>query len=465
MVAVLTTAAISRYFGPQLFGDYGYIISMGVLLASFTAFGLERIIIRDVAQVKDDKAEAENRFGTALATRWGLSLIVFTILLVMLFAGWYDSEYKMALIVTTISQFAITSSLMYSSVFKAYEKMEYEVFITFISQLMLLVLIFAGIWLELGFIAIFVVLALASIFKLILSYALCYKKFLRPKFIIKKAEIIYILKQSLILGLNFIVLQAMIRADVLILKAFKDSVEVSMFFAPHSLLIRLNVLPVALATALFPFFSRIAPDEANVLQNAFIKVYSAMFFLGVFIAAIGMIFADQIITLLYGKAFIDSILSFRILLPSLLFLFLYLLLDFVLMSQNKPLLLVPASIGGFLVNVCLALALIPRYGNVGASIASLAGYMALFAIISYSARDIVRFPRGRLLNILLGTLILISGALYFFSKQGLITLTLITLLIFGISLSVFAFTFNPHQFKQGISELPQKIGNLIGKWL
>jgi O-antigen/teichoic acid export membrane protein len=265
------------------------------------------------------------------------------------------------------------------------------------------------------------------------------------------------------LGLNILIVQAILRVDVFMLKAFKDSIEVSLFYAPHSLLLRLQALPIALVTALLPFFSRSVSDGSNVLQTAFVKALNALFFSGMFIVSIGMIFADQIITLIYGKAFIDCVLSFRILLPSVLFLFLHPLLDFVLMSQNKPYLLVPASIGAFLVNVSLALALIPHYGNVGASIASLACYIALFGITCYSARNVVSLPRGRLLYIPLGTLALISGALYFFSGQGLIALTFITFLIFGMSLFVLAFGFNPSQFRQRIRRLPQMIYNLIGK--
>jgi O-antigen/teichoic acid export membrane protein len=463
LVGILMIAAISRHFGPKLYGDYAFIISLVAFLIGFTTFGIERIVIRDVAKVIQDKEKAQISFGTALTTRWGLSLIVIVVLFGMMLIGDYDLRYKIAISVTVVSQFALTSASIYGSVFKAYEKMEYDVFISFISQLLSLLLISAAVYLDLGFISVFVALALANLFKFFLSMVLCYKKFLKPKVVIQKAEIISLLKESFILGLNVLIVQALLRVDIFILKAFKDSTEVSLFYAPHSLLQHLQVVPIAFATALFPVFSRSSRDGSNSLQVGFVKAFNTLFFISMFIMMICLIFAPQIIKLIYGHAFMDATLSFKILLPATIFLFLHPLLGFVLISQNKPHLLVPASFGALLVNVSLDFALIPKYGNVGASVASLTAYMVLFGITCFSARNVVSLPQGRLLYIPLGALTLISCALYFFRGQGPIALTFITGIIFVMSLFVMGFGFNPSQFSRQIGRLPKLLCNLMRK--
>jgi O-antigen/teichoic acid export membrane protein len=415
LAGLLMIAAISRHFGPQLYGDYAFITSLSAFLVGFTAFGIERIIIRDVAKVKQDKEQAEIRFGTALATRWALSIIVMIILLIMLLFGGYDLRYKIALSITVVSQFAFTAASMYGSVFKAYENMGYEVLITFIAQLLSLLLILCAVYLNLGFISIFAALALANVFRLLLSMVLCYKRFITPKIVIQKDKILSLIKESIILGLNILVVQALLRVDVFILKAFKDSVEVSLFYAPHSLILRLQTLPIAFATALFPYFSRSVRASSGSIQVGFAKAFNVLFFIALVITTVGMVFAPQIIHLIYGKAFMSSILSFRILLPATIFLFIHPLLDFVLISQNKPFLMVPASLGALFVNISLDIALIPKYGNVGASIASLVGYITIFGITSYMARDIVTIPHVRLLYIPIGIFVLLSGVLCYFN--------------------------------------------------
>lgn len=413
LTGVLMIAVISRHFGPQLYGDYAFITSLAAFMVGFTAFGIERIIIRDVANVKQNKVEAEIRFGTAVVTRWLLSIAVIIILITLLLLGNFDSRYKLALLITVISQFAFTSASMYGSVFKAYEKMGYDVLITFIVQLLSLLLVLIAAYLEMGFISIFAALAFANLIKFFLSMVICYRRFLKPKIIIQKAKIISLVKESFILGFNILIVQALLRVDVFILKALKDSVEVSLFYAPHSLILRLQTLPIAFSTALFPYFSRSAREDGDTIQTGFIKAFNVLFAVSIVIMTVGMVFADQIINLIYGNEFMGAILSFRILLPSVVFLFIHPLLDFVLISQNKPSLMVPASLGGLLINVALDFALIPRFGNVGASCASLMGYIAIFGITCYMARNIVTIPVHRFLYIPLGVITLISGVLYF----------------------------------------------------
>jgi O-antigen/teichoic acid export membrane protein len=300
-------------------------------------------------------------------------------------------------------------------VFKAYEKMGYDVLITLIVQLLSLLLVLIAAYLEMGFITIFAVLAFANLIKFFLSMILCYKRFLKPKIAINKTKIISLVKESFILGFNILIVQALLRVDVFILKALKDSVEVSFFYAPHSLILRLQTLPIAFSTALFPYFSRSACDGGDTTQTGFIRAFNVLFAASIVIMTIGMLFADQIIHVIYGKEYMGAVLSFRILLPSVVFLFIHPLLDFVLISQNKPSLMVPASLGGLLINIVLDFALIPRFGNVGASCASLVGYIAIFGITCYMARDIVTVPVGRFLYIPLGAIALISGVLYFYN--------------------------------------------------
>lgn len=395
LAGVLMIAAISRHFGPELYGDFAFITSLGAFLVGFTAFGIERIIIRDVSKYKQDKDQAEASLGTALTTRWVLSIMVMAIICIMLLGGGYSLEYKVALFITAISQFAFTAASMYSSVFKAYEKMGYDALITFLAQLLSLVLVLVAVYMNFGFISIFVALSLGNVFKFLYSMVLCYKRFLKPKIIIHKDKILSLLKESFVLGLNILVVQALLRVDVFILKAFKDSVEVSLFYAPHSLILRLQTLPIAFSTALFPFFSRSAEGATDAIQVGFNKAFQVLFVSGMAFTLIGMVFAPQIIHLIYGSAFMSSVASFRILLPAVCFLFIHPLLDFVLISQNKSSWMVPASIGAFGVNVSLDFALIPAYGNVGASIASLAGYISISGITYFMARNIVKIRLGK----------------------------------------------------------------------
>jgi O-antigen/teichoic acid export membrane protein len=464
VVAVLTIAAISRHLGPSLYGDYAFIISLGTFLIGFTFFGIENIIIRDVAKYKEDVAAAQLRFGSALATRWVLSLIIILVLLVMLVTGGYSRQYQIGIVITAASQFAFASATIYSAVFKAYEKMEYEILLTLISQLLALFLVFAAIYLDMGLVSILIALAISNIARFLVSIRLCYKKFIRPKIVINTAEMMSLARESFILGINMIVLQTILRVDIFILKAFKDSTEVSLFYAPHSLLLRLLAVPAALSMALFPFFSRSAQGDGNAMQTGFTKTFNALFILGMFVTMAGMVFANQIIGLVYGKSFIGSTLSFRILLPSTIFLFLHALLVIVLISDNKPSMLMLSSVASLLVNFALDLVLIPKYGNAGASVASLAGYAALFGSSFYLvARHVLKISSARFLFRPFVGLALLSGTMYLLSGQPPFVLASASVLAFAVASIIVSFGFNPSEIRHQLVHLPESIHALIRK--
>lgn len=434
LAKVLIMAKISRYFGPEIFGEYAFIISLVAFGVAFTYFGIERITIRNIAQ---NKEEERTTLGTALVTRWLLSFLVMLILLVLTMTIDFGRNEKLAILVTIISQLAFSSAMLYGAVFKAYERMEYETLLTFLFQLVVLVLIFAVIRLDLGFIPVFVALAIANIGRFLASMLLSNRKFFRPKMAIDMTMIKVLLKDSFILGINLLIVQVILRADVFLLKAMTTGVEVSLFYIPQSLLLHLQVLPVAFATAVFPFFSRAAQDDRQALSYGFEKSFKLLLVASGFVVIAGMLSASEIITMICGQAYVAATLSFQILVPGMIFLFLHPLLSFVLISTNRQSLLIPASIGALITNVSLALIFIPIYGNVGASIASLAGYAVLFCLTLYFVvRRVVNVRLGSILFKPLIALALMSPVIYLLKEQALVLRILIALIAYGISLVV-----------------------------
>lgn len=379
-VMVLTAAIVSRYLGPKLYGEYGFIVSLVTLLVSFTYFGTGRVAIRNIAR---DKEQAETTLGTALVTRWILSFLVMLVILVFLAVMNLGRDLKIAILITSISQLALSAAMLYNAVFNAYEKMEYEMLLVFLFQFLSLALVFSVVKLDLGFIPIFAAMALPDLSRFLFSRLLSNKKFIMPKIVLNAARIKAFLKDSFILGANLLIVQILLRVDILLLRAMKESTEVSLFFAPHSILVGLQIFPTAFSTALFPFLSRSAQNDPMALARGFNKAFRILAVISVFFVIVSMSCASSIITLIYGRAFVDAVLPFQILLPAAIFLFLHPLLSFVLIANDRQNLLIPASAGALIVNFVLDIVLIPGYGSAGASIASLAGYAVLFGVTFY----------------------------------------------------------------------------------
>lgn len=66
--SVLTSALIARYLGPKDFGELNYYIALLAIFIVVSSVGLNRIIVRDVVQSKDNKTQ-QNIITTALYIR------------------------------------------------------------------------------------------------------------------------------------------------------------------------------------------------------------------------------------------------------------------------------------------------------------------------------------------------------------------------------------------------------------
>ena len=416
LASVIMVGAISRYLGVEAFGEFGFVLSLVTFVVAFTYLGIERILIRNVAR---DESEAQKNFSTALTARWILSIIVIGIIFLLVLTLDLPRESKVAILITAISQLAFSSASLYAAVFKAYERMEYETVLTLGSQIIALGLVLWAIAMDLGFLAIFMAIGISNVGRLFASVLIVHIKFLKTSFSLDPKMTWEFLKDSIVLGANFLVVQALVRVDVLLLRALESPEEVSLYFAPHTLLVRIQVLPMALTTALLPFFSRMARKEADADAFAFgfRRAYQVLLACGGLLMIGCMLFASQVMTVIFGAEYAAATTPFQILLPSMVFIFLHPLLTFIVLTKDKHLLLIPASAAALMVNITLSFFLIPVYGAAGASLASTLGYTVLFGMALY-------FVNTRLIPISfsdtiikpMGALAFVTLAVYFFTR-------------------------------------------------
>jgi O-antigen/teichoic acid export membrane protein len=252
-VMVIIGGVVARYLGPQLYGEYAFIITLVIFLFSFTYFGTERILIREIAK---NKEKADVAMGAALMVRWIISAAVISIILVSVFALHLRWELKIAVFVTVVSQIALSSSTLYGAAYQAFERMEYEAVLTFFSRLITLFCLLLVVKSNSGFVFIFVALAIGNIVGMLASIMVTTKRFVKPRITFDFSLMKDLLKRSFILGINMLIIQALFRVDIFLLKAYKDNVEVSLFYAPHAFLLQMQIIPVAFAAALLPLLSR-----------------------------------------------------------------------------------------------------------------------------------------------------------------------------------------------------------------
>jgi O-antigen/teichoic acid export membrane protein len=200
----------------------------------------------------------------------------------------------------------------------------------------------------------------------------------------------------------------------------------------------MQIIPVAFAAALLPLLSRSFQGNDSGASYGYEKAFKLFWIVGIYVTVLGIICGPRIIELIYGPAFIRSTVSLQILMIAVVFFALHPIMGSFLISQNKELFLLPGSAIALLSNVGVACILIPRYGNIGASIASVFGYVVLFGItLSIVLKNLASIRLKNIVPKPLGALILMVLSVLFFKQQGIFFLIFISSVVYVASLILF----------------------------
>ena len=169
----------------------------------------------------------------------------------------------------------------------------------------------------------------------------------------------------------------MLRADLLVVNHFRGPAEAGVYSVASQFGLLLMLLPGVIATLLFPRVT--AEQDARGETTCLVTRYTTFI---MFLCCLAAVPFSLLLPVLYGAAFSDATRLLLILLPGV-----YLMgLESVLVQHFNALGL-PRAIPVYWVvtlvlNVVLVFALAPRYGALGAAIASTISYAAIFALVA-----------------------------------------------------------------------------------
>jgi len=116
--------------------------------------------------------------------------------------------------------------------------------------------------------------------------------------------------------------------------------------------------------------------------------------------ALGMaVIGYWLIPLLYGQSFAPAVLPFVLMLPGIVAVSSYLLLEPYFQSRNMPMVPVKIAVGGALANFGLSVILIPSFGLVGAGFAYSLSYFFQLGISCYAFWKHTNMPAWSPLNL------------------------------------------------------------------
>ncbi|WP_292465052.1 flippase [Methanolobus sp.] len=374
MIAFFISVYLARYLGVEDFGKYTFIITYLLLFGFIASFGLDSVVIRKISK---NPPESKNIMSNATIIRILTSIIAIVIAIAAINALKYpaDTRYYIQLIAAILLIQGL--SYLFESLFQANMKMEYAAISLVIPKIIFATSIYYIIKNNLGLTEILMAYLISELARTIISFIFS-RRILRFRLQFERATFKDLIKNSLpfVLGYGLFVLYN--RFDILMLSTMQGDIEVGYYSAAYKLTESLLFIPGALAATLMPVMTKQFDRNKEKLIHTYKLGIRYVIILVMPITLGGVILGNDIIYLVYGEDFTNSIIVFKVLTFTIIFnSLIYIQTSLLVASNNQQLNNISVTVCAVL-NIILNLILIPHYSYLGAGIATLISVVVLY---------------------------------------------------------------------------------------
>lgn len=358
---------IARRFGAAQFGEYMFVMTYVMYFAFIADAGLGRYLIRDASREPGRVHEFLAKVG---ALRLVLALAVYALLLIIALITRADGERLAFIAIAGTGLFCGAISGALASIFNARERMHISATFSVLSTLTTALFVLAALAAGLGLPGVFVGAALANLPPLLYLLLLWRRDEGMPRLAVDLAFWRTALRRSFPYALLGVIGLVYFRMDSLLLTWIKGTEANGIYTAAYRLLDAATDLPGVIVAAMFPTLSRLHVESKAKVRTTYLGAMALLAALGVPVLVVMLVFADPIVTLLYGDDFARSVVVLRILAVAVFLIFIDTANTMVLYAGEnlRPVVILSAvSMGA---NIALCLLLIPRYAERGAAFAT-----------------------------------------------------------------------------------------------
>jgi len=439
---ILMFIGIARFYGPEVFGQFTTAHTLATVFLLFADFGLDIMLTTEIARNRSNATELFQRFFSIKLVVVLLAIIgMWIVPLVQQISGttrWLLYIFSFYIAFTAITNF-------YFALFKGFEQLHHETKVSFINNLILLcALVIMGIIGVSIYIVALVFVGVRAI-GLLTSYRIASRLLPDQSFRFNFKGWKEDRNQIIIFGLHLLFGNLYFVLDTILLAFWRGDHDVGIYQSAFRLISICFVIPEMIVNALMPVLSRFHGENQKNWDRIGKLMNKTLFFIGLPVALIFVIYADQIIYLVYGiKAFSEAIPILRIFGIIILIRFAtetYALMLTTSLRQKKRMLVVFVAT---IFNYVLNLYAIPKYGPQGAALVSLAtnilvgsGYIIASRLNRRMFIQWIIDPRCVIMTILTG---IISFLLWEIRSFSIVYICPIVIIIYSLTIYFLGYT-------------------------
>lgn len=387
---------VARIIGVENTGKYSFALSFTTIFAMVLDFGLVQVLIRESARRPEDSSRyLANILGLKLVG----SVLIYGLVVLMINLLGYPELTKQMVYVSGLVMLIDSFVLSFYGVLRGRHNLKFESLGVVINQFIILILGVLVLWLNLGLVILVGVYLVGSLFNFIYSVAVLKIKFgFLPRVQFHWPTI----KNLFWLALPFAVAGIFIRIysymDIILLSKLSSDAAVGWYSVAYKITFAFQFIGLAFLASIYPAFSYYFIHSRELLARTFIQSFRYLILISLPLSAGIIALADKLIVPIFGADYYNSIAPLKILMFSLVFVFLCIPTGAMLNACNRQTRnTIHLGITAF-VNIILNLILIPRFDYQGAAIAALISYLILFILGMVVVEKIIDYNRWYLLN-------------------------------------------------------------------
>jgi polysaccharide transporter, PST family len=320
ILPLITFPYLVRVLGVEYFGLLAFATATVTYFSILTDYGFNLTATREISIHREDKNKVTEIFSSVMTIKFALMFISFVLLTILVFSfkkfrtDWLIYYFSFGMV--------IGQTLFPVWFFQGMEKMKYITYMNILAKTIFTIAIFVFVKQQSDFLFVPMLSAIGSIFAGFWSLIIIYRGFKIKFKWQKKTILLYHLKEAYHIFINNIAISLYTVSTTFILGLLTSNIIVGYFAAANKIVQAFKMLLTPITQSFYPFISKrfsVAKKSGFIIIQH--MAYSFTFGVGI-LCLIIFIFANNIITLLLGEAYFESIILLQIMsfLPVIIFL-------------------------------------------------------------------------------------------------------------------------------------------------
>lgn len=363
VLAIASVAFTARALGVGGFGEYNLVITILYIFSVFGSFGLDPLLIREIAKEGTDEPETIGRIF------FGRFVLLCGFLLVGVVVGFlspYSPAVKWGIFAAALGSLFFSLAQLLAGVFQKYLKNVVPAVAGIAARLAQLALSFYLYLHGADIFAFLFVFVLGGATNFIIVYWWVVVR-IGIRFRVSMKDFLSVVREGWPLGVSAILTLIYFRGDTVILSLFHSSRDVGIYSVAYKVLENAIFIPIAFSGLVMPLLSRSAFRDPERFRTVFQKAFDFLALVALPFCAGGAYLSSDIVRILAGPGFEAAAAPLRLLFLAIVFIFFSALFGntLIAIAKQKAALWAYGAAAAF--SVAANLYFIPRYSYIGAA--------------------------------------------------------------------------------------------------